>query len=169
MLRTDHGRTSRVPGSATRLRSLFGYRWYRVNHREESVHPGLGVVLSAPRRAPGGVDLTRRSDQARLLFSLLFTMSSQTKLGRRDPLAGHAVMHRAAFVAIAAGVSMHSWLAFFVVIAVTVGIAAAASRFDTSANPRYSVFSATLVEIEIPGHGRFVVFPPYYLLPPSRA
>jgi hypothetical protein len=96
MLRTDHGRTSRVPGSATRLRSLFGYRWYRVNHREESVHPGLGVVLSAPRRAPGGVDLTRRSDQARLLFSLLFTMPSQTKLGRRDPLAGHAVMHRAA-------------------------------------------------------------------------
>jgi hypothetical protein len=73
------------------------------------------------------------------------------------------------FVAIAAGVSMHSWLAFFVVIAVTVGTAAAASRFDASANPRYSVFSATLVEIEIPGHGRFVVFPPYYLLPPSRA
>jgi cytochrome b len=72
------------------------------------------------------------------------------------------------FVAIVAGVSMHSWLAFFVVIALMVGIAAAASRFDASANPRYSVFTANRVEVDIPGHGRFVVFPPYYLLPRSQ-
>jgi Disulfide bond formation protein DsbB len=72
------------------------------------------------------------------------------------------------FVAIGAGVSMHSWLVFFSVIAVTVGIAIASSKFDASANPRYSVFSANRVEIEIPNHGRFVVFPPYYLLPSSQ-
>ena len=70
------------------------------------------------------------------------------------------------FAAVAAGISLRSWLAFWGVIAIVVLIAAASTKFDASVNPRYSVFTATRVEIEIPGHGRFLVFPPYYLLPP---
>jgi hypothetical protein len=69
------------------------------------------------------------------------------------------------FVAIWIGVMNRSWLAFLIGIGVMVAVAAAASRFDQSVNPRYSKFADKRVEIEVPGHGRYVVIPPYYLLP----
>ena len=69
------------------------------------------------------------------------------------------------FAAIAVGVSTASWSAFLLGIGVMIAVAAAASRFDRNANPRCTTLSAERVEIEVPGHGRYVVFPPYYLLP----
>jgi hypothetical protein len=64
------------------------------------------------------------------------------------------------FVAVAVGLSMESWLAFLGTMFIAVLIAIASSRFETSVSPRFTVFSATCVEVEYPGHGRFVIYPP---------
>jgi hypothetical protein len=64
------------------------------------------------------------------------------------------------FVAVGIGLSTQSWLAFLAIMSITVGIAIASSKFDTSVNPRFTVFSAKCVEVEFPGHGRFVIYPP---------
>jgi len=101
-----------------------------------------------------------------------FTVQLCQRCSRRRQWAG--VVHWLAlltcltlfFVAIWVGVMNRSWLAFLIGIGVMVAVAAAASKFDQSVNPRYSKFSGTRVEIEVPGHGRYVVIPPYYLLPP---
>jgi len=63
------------------------------------------------------------------------------------------------FIAIAAGVINQSVLAFFGVIVVAVAVAIVSGRFHERANPRYVVFTKTRVELEIPGRGRFIVFP----------
>jgi len=68
------------------------------------------------------------------------------------------------FVAIIVGLLNQSWLAFLGVLALAGVIAFASGRFDDRTNPRYSVFTREKVELEIPGRGRFVVFPPWHLL-----
>ncbi|HEV7238275.1 MAG TPA: hypothetical protein VGQ36_03470 [Thermoanaerobaculia bacterium] len=72
------------------------------------------------------------------------------------------------FVAISVGVMYQSWLAFLGVLIVACGVAFASGKFHDRTNPRYTVFTREKVELEIPGRGRFVVFPPWHLLNSAR-
>ncbi len=71
------------------------------------------------------------------------------------------------FVAIGLGMATRSWFLFLLGIAVMIAVAAVASWFDKRVNPHYLTFSDKRVEVEVPGHGSFVVYPPFHLLPPS--
>lgn len=68
------------------------------------------------------------------------------------------------FAAIVVGILNESWLLFFGVFGLAVGLAIASGRFHNRANPRYTIFTKNEVELEIPGHGKYVVIPDWSLV-----
>ena len=111
-----------------------------------------------------------------LILALIFQVTHKLRLkvcprcGKRLAWAG--AVHWLAvlgslgliFAAIVVGILNESWLLFFGVFGLAVALAIASGRFHSRANPRYTIFTKDEVEIEIPGHGKYVVIPDWSLV-----
>ena len=62
------------------------------------------------------------------------------------------------FPTIGLAIALKSWLVFLGGCGLIATIAYLAGKYDRSANPRFTQFTKTCVEIDIPGQGRILVF-----------
>ena len=62
------------------------------------------------------------------------------------------------FVAVIAGMATKSWIVFGLGIGVTATIAYLSGRFDERAMPSFPIYTRDVVEMDIPGKGRFTLF-----------